>query len=80
MKSISKVEATLKALLESNNVANIFFSNKEEMFNSSTKNVEVTILATYKQFTSNNIKMLNHYLELIPHPCNFDKLAAFNIA
>ena len=37
--------------------------------------MEVTTPATYKQFVTKHVKMLNHYMKYIPHPRSLDGLA-----
>ena len=38
--------------------------------------MEVTTIATYKQFVAKHVKMLNHYVKFTPHPRSLDGLAA----
>ena len=45
-----------------------------------TANKEVTTLATYKQFVTKHVKMLNHYVKFTSHPRSLDGLAAPNEA
>ena len=80
VKQIREVEEAIKGLLGSNNVASIFFPNREDLLHSGTPNVEVTTLATYKQFVTKNIKMFNHYVKFTLHPRSLDGLAAPNQA
>ena len=72
VKPIAEVEIAIKT----KNMANIFFLNQEEQIHNGTVNVEVTTPATYKQYITKNIKMLNHYLKFTPHLRSFDRLAA----
>ena len=37
--------------------------------------MEVTTPATYKQFVTKHVKMLNHYVKFTPHPRSLDGLA-----
>ena len=59
-----------------NNIASIYFPSRDEQLHGGTANVEVTTLATYKQFMTKHVKMLNHYVKFTPHPCSLDRLAA----
>ena len=77
-KPVVEVETAIKRLFGTKNVANIFFSNQEEQLHSGTTNVEVTTPATYNQYVTKNIKMLNHYVKFIPHPHSLDGLVAPN--
>ena len=77
-KPMAEVETAIKALLGTNNMANIFVPNQEEQLLSGTANVEVTTPATYKQYVTKSIKILNHYVKFTPHTRNLDGLAAPN--
>ena len=59
-----------------NNIASIYFSSRDEQLHGGTANVEVTTPATYKQFVTKHVKMLNHYVKFTPHLRNLDGLAA----
>ena len=77
-KPVAEVKTAIKGLLGTKNVANIFFPNQEEQLYIGIANTEVTMPATYKQYVTKNIKMLNHYMKFTPHPHSLDRLAASN--
>ena len=75
-KPIIEIEAALQGLIGTNNIASIYFPSREEQLHGGTANVEVMTPATYKQFVTKHVKMLNHYIKFTPHPCSLDGLAA----
>ena len=77
----SRNEISIKTtLIGSNNVANVFFPNKEGQVHTNIPNVKVSTPATYKQYAKKNIKMLNHYVKFTPHTHNLDGLVALSEA
>ena len=75
-RTITEVEAALQGLMGINNIASIYFPNRDEQLHGGTANVEVTTTVTYKQFVTKHVKMLNHYIKFTPHPRSLDGLAA----